>query len=140
MTGGSGLFDHKLDCVLITVGSNLNHLLNVSGRRAFTPKGSLRSRPVPGVAGLNRLGERLFIHVSEHQQSPGLCIGRDSRDQAVAAEFWGENGRFLYCLANGVGGGECCVGHRHESSSAQATGTAPLEAARLLPYRRGAVS
>src|SRR5262249_45225847 len=59
---GTVLLDLDPDRILIAIDAHLDNALSVAGLLALAPELLARAAVVPGVAGCNRLGERLRIH------------------------------------------------------------------------------
>src|SRR5690349_17648047 len=53
--------------VLVAVDPDLDDALDLPGRLALMPEGLARAGPVPGLAGLDRAGEALLVHVRDHE-------------------------------------------------------------------------
>ena len=81
--------------VLVAVGAQLDHALRVAARLALAPELAARARPVMRLSGLDGEGERVGIHVSEHQYLAGRGRDRDHGDEAVGVEARRERGPFL---------------------------------------------
>src|ERR1700693_2897684 len=81
MTARSALHVHaEPDAVLIVVDSELDHALNEAAGGALMPKLLPAPTPIDGFAELDRLGERLRVHVGVHQDFPARVIRGDDRD------------------------------------------------------------
>src|ERR1700674_1246143 len=88
MAGGAGARDVNLhdEGVLIAVDQEVDNLEAVAGRRAFLPQLLARARPEPGGALLDGAGERLLVHVREHEHGAVGGVGDDARNQAAFVE------------------------------------------------------
>jgi hypothetical protein len=64
--------DHEPDRVLVAIGAHFDDTLGVAAFLAFAPKTSARARPVMRFPRLDGAGERVRVHVSEHQHLAGL--------------------------------------------------------------------
>src|SRR6516162_51734 len=70
------LLDLDPDRVLIAIEAQLHDPLHVAGAFALAPEALTRAAEVPGLAGCDRVGERLRIHVRDHQHVTGARVGR----------------------------------------------------------------
>src|SRR5262245_27461521 len=105
---GACRLDHEPDGVLVAIGAQLDHALRVAALLAFAPQAPARARPVMRLARLDGAGERLGVHVGEHQHFARLGRGRDNGEKPVLVEARSENGAFLarsLTLGSGEGGG-----------------------------------
>ena len=76
------------DRVLITVDAQFLDLLDLPAGRALMPELLAGPAPVPGLAGLDRLVQRLRIHPRQHQHHSTRDICRDSGNEPVLIEPW----------------------------------------------------
>ncbi|ENN85732.1 hypothetical protein RHSP_36175 [Rhizobium freirei PRF 81] len=74
------------DCILITIGTDLLHRLEVSGGFTLLPKFSARAAEIVSRAGLDRQSQRFRVHVRDHQELAVMRIGHDRGDQAAVIE------------------------------------------------------
>ncbi len=69
----------------VAVVADLAHGLYVAGALALLPVLLARAAPEPRVAGLHRLGERLGVHVGDHQHLAGARLLDHGGDEACAS-------------------------------------------------------
>ncbi len=81
--------------VLVAIGPDFSDMLKIARRFAFLPKRVARTRPVVGDSGFQRQGERLRIHVRNHQKHAVAGIGDDRGDKATGVETRREVFAFL---------------------------------------------
>src|SRR5512137_45485 len=58
----AGLLDDEQQRVVVAIESDLAHLLHVPRLLALAPETPARTRPIVGLAGLDRARERLAVH------------------------------------------------------------------------------
>ena len=107
MAGGVGraaLLDLEEEHVLVAVGVEFLHPLDVAGLLALAPKLVARTAPVGGLFCLQGVHERLGVHEGEHEHLAGGGVLRDARDEAVGSEFGLERGAELDLGGGGAGG------------------------------------
>src|SRR5918999_1064152 len=75
--------------VLVAIDAHLGDRLGLSAGRPFAPEFLAGAGPIPGLPGLDGLGERLGVHVRDHQHF--ACRGL--RDDAGEKAVWAEPGR-----------------------------------------------
>src|SRR5438270_7406628 len=73
--------DLQEDGVLVAVDAYLDDALNLPARRPFAPKLGPRARPIPGLPGLERLGERRRVDMGDHQDLARVGVRRDAGDE-----------------------------------------------------------
>src|SRR3569832_1333270 len=66
VAGSPDLRDTDPDCVLVAIGAHLDHALCLTRGLTFSPQGIARAAEVPGLAGRDRLAQRLVVHVRDH--------------------------------------------------------------------------
>jgi len=71
------------DRVGVAVDEHAAHVLMVAGLFAFAPQAAAAA-PVDGAPGAQRLAQRLFVHVSEHQHLARVRILSDDRNEAAS--------------------------------------------------------
>jgi len=101
MAGGPGLLDADPDCVLIAIGTHLNHTLDVTGGFALAPQRLAGAAVIPGFSARDRLAQRLLIHVRDHQYLAGADVGRDTGHKTGSVEFGLKLEPFLDLVAIG---------------------------------------
>ena len=89
MAGGAvaGDLDPEPDGVLVAVGADFLHMLDLAGGFALLPVGLTGAAPVPGFAGLDGPAQGFGVHVADHQDLARGVVGHDGGDQAVAVEL-----------------------------------------------------
>lgn len=138
MAGGTSLFDDKFDRVLIAVGADFDDLLNVAGGLALAPERAARTRPVPRLACVYGLRERVLVHIGEHQEPPVCSVRCGSGDQPVSGEFRREAAGFLDGIVDVVPASKRRFRHKRDHISAAPCG--PARKRLMLRCRRGAAS
>jgi len=101
--GGAGLFDLDQEHVLVAVGVDFLHPLDVAGFLAFDPELVARTAPVGSLFRLQSVTERLGVHEGEHQHLARGDVLRDAGDEAVGAEFRLKRGAKLDLGRGGAG-------------------------------------
>ena len=79
--------------VLVAIDPHLDDALDLPAGGALVPELAARARPVPGLAGLQRAGQRLGVHVGDHQHLPVGGVDGDAGDEAVRVEAGREGAR-----------------------------------------------
>src|SRR5437016_4364768 len=81
--------------ILVAVDAHLDEPLRVARGLAFAPQPLARAAVVPGLAARDRLGQRLGIHMGDHQHLARARIGRNAGDEPVGTELWRQRATLL---------------------------------------------
>jgi hypothetical protein len=95
MAGAGDLFDFDPNRVLVAVDAHFDDALDVAGGLALFPERVTRAAKVPGLAGGNGFGQRLAVHMRDHQHVARFRIGGDGGDEPVGVEFGRERRAFF---------------------------------------------
>ena len=87
MAGGAGLLNADPDRVLVAIGAHLDDTLDVTGGLALAPQRLAGAAEIPGFSARDRLAQRLFIHMRDHQYLAGTGVGRDAGHKTSGIEF-----------------------------------------------------
>jgi hypothetical protein len=75
------------DHVLVAIGVEFFHPLDVAGFFAFHPELASRTAPVSRLLGLKCVLERISVHEREHQDLAGGYVLSDAGDETICAKF-----------------------------------------------------
>ena len=86
---GALAFLHDLEPqrILVAIDPKLLHALDVAGGLALLPQLPARAAEIPGLAALAGLGQRLGVHVRDHQDVAIAGVGHHRGDQTVGVEL-----------------------------------------------------
>jgi len=84
MTGGPAGFGHDQQRVAVAIGGDLLQLEEIPGAFALGPEAPLAAAPKGDAAARLGRGERLPIHVPQHQNRAAAGVLNDGRQQAAA--------------------------------------------------------
>lgn len=88
---GAVLADLEDKGVLIAIGENFLHRLDVTGGGALMPEFLAAAAEIDGFALFDRLAEGLLVHVGDHEDFTGVGVLGHGGDEAVVVESRGEN-------------------------------------------------
>src|SRR5260370_30091077 len=97
-SAGSGLLHLDPNRILVAVEAHLHDPLHVTGGFALAPQALPRAAEVPSLAGRDRLGDRLRIHVRDHQDLARTRIRHDAGHKAIGIELGCKRAPFLDLL------------------------------------------
>jgi nitrite reductase/ring-hydroxylating ferredoxin subunit len=91
----AGLLDLEEQHILIAIDAHLDDALDVARGLPFLPQCLARAAVVPGLAGRQRLRQRVRVHVCDHEDFAGIDGGDHTRDEARRVELGGEGEALL---------------------------------------------
>src|SRR5205807_2885915 len=74
--------------ISITIHRDFFHALRVAGSFAFVPELLTRTRPKPGLAGLQRALQAFVVHVGEREHAPRLSVLHDRGRQTLLVQLY----------------------------------------------------
>ena len=86
MAGGAGLLDEGQEGVVVAIGSEGEHLLQVAAGSALVPQLLTGAAPKPGVAGFQGLLQAFPVHVGQHQHLAGALFLHNAGDKGGFGE------------------------------------------------------
>src|SRR6056297_56132 len=93
----AGDADAHFDGVLVAIDAHFLDALDLAAGGALVPEFVARAGPVMRLAGLEGFGERLCVHMGDHEDTLGIGIHRHRRDQALGVEAGGEDLTLFLC-------------------------------------------
>ena len=87
MTGRSNWLSLHQNGIEVTINKEFLDMKPMTGRFTFFPQLVSGTAPKMHTPGRNRFGDRLFIHVPQHQHRPIVPILNDSREKALPIEI-----------------------------------------------------
>ncbi len=96
MAGRANRLRQHQQRIVIAIGRNADHVKKVAGGFAFGPETRFGARPEGDFAFVQRLRQRLLVHIAVHQDLARYAVLHDSRHHAVGF-FPVQLGKLLFC-------------------------------------------